>query len=346
MSEARQALSRIDWSQFTGPYPILALLLVVAEGGLGVWLATADAAIERIVAGALMVLVLLVVMYVLIRLAAGAPPERATGTVTPAEFPGSVEVVPEEVEQQELESLAPQEMAGPDGAYTIQRAPDGWTTQLLDWREWRAEVVGVRPEVAADAKLFEAFSDEKEILLLESPRRVTITPIPGETLLDGRAFPTGLATDIAPRLTIIPLDRAQPPTFTESPLEHNLLITLGAIAGQGTVTLRSFEVGQTKKGDRRTAIAEFAQQLEHVIVDGTPAEKVSVHILVIGVEGEVRDHVLQVHYPSVEGSPELAADLETLQRLASSFRPLHVASPEQVRQQYEERSAQRLKEFI
>jgi hypothetical protein len=181
--------------------------------------------------------------------------------------------------------------------------------------------------------LFPSAGQSPDILIFEREQQTSIIPIPGRTTIDGRKFPTALETLVPTQLSIIPFERAQPPLYVERPLEHNFLTFVGQILMGGVITATHLESGPIRGSGRRYLASELKQKVQDAIVNGKESKDVVVTIRVIGIEGELRDHLLMMRYTTVLGDPEAERDLQTLRDLVASFAPLKAVNVEEKRRQ-------------
>lgn len=252
-----------------------------------------------------------------------------------------------EATEKEIVSPESEKIAGPDGSYIIDEPPKEWVVGELTISEWINEGLRIT-DPSINENLFGAYSQAREIISIKSKRELSIIPIPGKTLIDGRKSLTALEIAILTRLSIIPIDRAQPPLYIERSLEHNLLTFVGQILNGGVVTLDGLIQGTIPKIQRRYMIARFRQKVEDAIINGEEGKNVIVNIAVIGMEGELRDHLLIMNYPtfSEDENPKLDQDFLILQSLVSSFRPLKVVNPDEKRMEIKNIADQNFKQFM
>ena len=331
--------SSVDPTKITGPYPLLASLLIVVEGLLGFWFFKAEGPIERSVAGILMTAILLAVIIAVIRIVERSK-LRVRGldtTITVARK----EATPEQISSPEREA-----MAGPDGSYLINRPPPDWTVEDLSLTEWAQRNIGIvvkekNKTPNADPEL------ENVVRVFRSPRVLGVLPIPGRTKLDGVRYPTALEVQMPTMLTVFRINRAQPPVYAERSLSHNFFTGVNAITASGLLTLRTLSSGTIAGSGRKYQKAEFSQRLEDVIVAGREGQSVDLNITVIGIESDLWDHMLMMHYPSgLSSVPGLDADLEALLALVNSFQPLKIINPELKRSELKREAEKKSKEFI
>jgi len=301
----------------SGPYQVMGLLLLVVESLLGYWLHKAGGAPERVFAGSLMTLVLLAVLYVV----ATRPKTAQTGlSIKP---PDKKEVTPAEVV-----APAPELMAGPDRSYLINRPPDDWKVDEVTMADWVSGALGVT-DPAAREKLFPSTSGSREILLLDRGRQTSVIPVAGRTTVNGRKVPSALETFAPTQLTILPIERYQPPFFAERPLEDSVLTFVGSMLNVGTISATHLESGILSVNGRHYVACELQQKVQDAIVNGKEGENVVLGVSVIGIQGELHDHLLIMKYTISQGDPELDRNFETLRGLVASFRPVKPANTDE-----------------
>ena len=330
--------SRIDPSKITGPYPLMALLLIALEGLLGFWLHAAGTSAERITAGILMTIVFGGVMTVIVLL--------REPRVTAVSLAGVQEVKPamREAEPAEAENPQADMIAGPDRSYILRRPPADWTVRELT----RAEYLAVALDVGVDTLPAElAKAGEPEILMFRSPRTATITPMPGVTRVDGRLLLTALQVPSSTSLAVLPLGRVQAPLFIERPFEHNFQAELSQVMNFGLLTLRRTDSGTLGPARRRFLSAELRQDLENAVIDGVQRAKASMNVSLIGIEGDTLDHLIISRYTSLTPSTsEFDEELRTIKQLIDSFQPIKLTNPAAATVKLREQGDVSYKEFV
>lgn len=334
--------SPIDPAKILGPYPLLAAFLLVIETLLGFWLFRAESSSERIVAGLLMVVIFGGFLFTVIRI--GQQDQSKTiapqglGVVTPAN---------EETTVQQIETPAPEKVIAPDRSYTIDRPPDEWTVREMTVAEWMGDNLGVQnPTVRQN--LLGGEGQEPEILVFQTRSLDYLVPIPGKTLIDGVRVPTALETPLLTQLAIVPADRAQPPFYVERPLVHNFFSTVAMIFSTNVLTLYNTWTGLIPNTQRQQIVAEFRQNVDHVLLNDQEVDRLAVSIVLFGVEGDIRDYILILRYPSLPDArnEKIEKDLEVMRSLIRSFRPVKVLNPEKQLQQYRQMAEQEFDTFI
>jgi len=328
-------LEKVDPSSITGPYQLFGLSLLVVEGLLGYWLFRAQGAGERSFTGLVMLLIFFALVYAVIRMTQVPPPQAET-LLKPPEG---------EATETEIASPAPETIPAPDRSYLINLPPEGWRVRELSSTDWYSEGMGIKDSAAKDWLLGSA-DQRREILVFEREKQISIIPIPGQTIIDGRKFPTALEVETPTQLAIIPIERAQPPLFVERPLEHNFLKFVGQILNSGVMTVRMSESGFIASTGRRYMTVELRQEIKNAIVNGREGQDVVTTVSVIGIQGELGDHLLITKYTTVPGDPNVERDLQTLKTLATSFRPLRIINVEEKRREIAALADKKFKELM
>lgn len=339
---AQPQRSSFDIGKITGPFPLLGAFLLIIEGLLGFWLYVAQSVAERIAAGSLMTVIFLVFLFVVLRLGTKEPAKvispEGLGEVTPAK---------EQITEKQIESLAPDDrFVAPDGSFTISTPPHDWIVREIAINDWRAEALGIS-DPALRQTLVEDSSQDGQVFIFESKRRFSVITLPGKTLIDGRKFPAADNMEVPFRLTVLPMDRAQPPLFIERPLEHNFVTQVAGILSIGVVTLQSIESGTVQNSKLRYWTAECRQNLQNVLIDGVEGS-VTTNLFVMAIEGELRDHLLMMNYPSMSTTADSVIEQNhaTLKSLVNSFRPLKILNPEKRREEIRRLADKKFDEFM
>jgi hypothetical protein len=325
-------------SRLSGKQLLIGILLFVVWAVLLTWMGVAQTSLERIVAGSLMGLILAGVLLSVGRLSSieSTTPSGPQGKNLQA---GQNPATPREIEAPPADMIA-----GPDRSYLIRKPPDDWVMQEMTMAEWilDAQDIAVRPQVSPPP-----VDTIRNIQVFRSPRKISIIPKPGQTKIDGRALPTALEVPVRVKLSILLLDRAQPPLFIERTLENNFVSVVGTAA-----TALPFRLGQLSSGTLPGSglpfrLAQFEQKLDDVLVNGKPGEAIEIRVVYLGIEGEIRDYLLVMNYAVQSSpSPESLKDLEILESLANSFRPLKTVNPAQTRQQMQSEADTRFKDLV
>lgn len=340
--------TKIDLSKITGPYPLLGTFLLVVEGLLGFWFFRAESAIERVVAGSLMTLLLGGFLLVVMRVVMRPKGEEVSGPIVPQGLGGKVTPAVEEATEEEIGSPQPQTIGAPDGSYIINKPPEDWIVRELTWADWISEGLRIT-DPSIKEKLREISPQVREILTFQPSGEMSVIPIPGKTTIDGRKFPTALEVLIPSRLAILPMDRAQPPLFVERSLTHNFLTVVGELLRIGVWTIHNrVSSGTIPNSQRPYLVAELRQEIEDAIVNGKEGKSVNSNTTVIGIEGELRDYLLIMNYPSLPAvdDPKLERNLQTIRSLVSSFRPLKIISPDEKRMEIKHMADQKFDEHM
>jgi hypothetical protein len=134
----KDIVNPIDPSKITGPYALLAVILLVLQVSIGVWFAAANSGTERIIAGLVFAALFLGFLYVLLRLQSFL--QRSSLNIT--EQPGEIsteDIGNEEVDQEQIEAPEPQLLTAPDGSFDIHEPPMDWEVKELTLNEWWRE---------------------------------------------------------------------------------------------------------------------------------------------------------------------------------------------------------------
>ena len=328
-------------SDITGPYPLLGAFLLIVESLLGFWIYLATSPVERIIAGVLMVGLLAGFLIVVGRM------QRSTISIPdPPNLPGRLTAGTEVATKQEIEAPEAEKIAGPDRSYLINKPPHRWTVRELTYAEFAGDQLNMDP--SARQTLLGADQGAREVLRFASAHDTVILPIPGRTVIDGRKLPTALTTVLPTRLTILPLERHTAPLFVERPLLHNFSILVGQVAAQGLMTLKEMRSGTLPNSQRQYYQAELRQEVRQANVDGKEGVDIDANITVIGIQGELKDHLLLLNYPSLPGShnPELDQDLADLLSLASSFKPLETLDAAERKRELNAKNEEAFDEYL
>jgi hypothetical protein len=338
--------SSIDPAKITGIYPFLGAFLVVVEGLLGYWFYLAGSAIERGIAGGAMVLLMVAALAgaVFVYLV-GVAAERnlfgmfkaPTGEATQAEI--SAAAGPAGAAGKAQAAAPPTDFyVGPDRSYVVNRPPAEWTIRELTQGEWVSRGLGVE----ADA---EAGDQPREVVVFAPDKVVSIIPKPGQTSVEGSRLLTALESVVPTELAIIPFDRAQPPLYYERTLETNVWAAVGQVLATGVFGTEYFKPGILDEDGRRYLLVGLKQDVKDAFVNGKDGQDVTVHIVFIGIQGDLRDFLLVVKYAEIPGRDnEWKANLEILDSLIESFRPATVDDAQ--KQAVEARAAQQLADSL
>jgi hypothetical protein len=317
--------TKVDLSSITGKYQLLALFLIVVEGLLGLWIGLAENTTERIIAGTLCTVLLIGFFVTLIILSKQQDsikgiPSTSLGTVSPAK---------REVTDSEIQSNQPDVLVAPDRSYIINRPPDNWIIHEMLLNEWLAWSFQIHdPDIKAKLKETNK-QEDRQIIILEAPQRLSVIPIPNHTAISSRKLYTALEFPIATRLSIIPMDRAYYPLFVELPLIHTFMTVVAEILGLGVLPIQNISTGKIHPSGREYISAEFYQDIENAIINQQDGQNIRNNTTVIGIKGEVLDYLLIMTYPSSlpESNDRVLYDLDILKSLVSSFKPLRTSDP-------------------
>lgn len=334
---------KFDISKITGAYQLLGAFLLVVEGVLTFWIYASENVVERIVAGILMTFIF---VYFLNVVRSMKSEEEVSTRISP---PGLDELaVAEEVTtEEEMEHLESQRIGAPDGSYTINKPPDDWVVQKSSLVEWISGTFQIT-DLSLIEKFFGKSLQGPDVLLLQSKRITSVIPIPGKTFISGRILPSALQVSIQTQLAIMPIDRHQPPFFIEFPFEHNFMLQVSGVLQSNLATLYNINSGTIKNSNLRYIQADFRQELEDAIVNGREEKSVNINIVIIGIEGELQDHLLFMNYPSIPEADnlEMEQDHETLQSIMNSFRPLKDINPDEKRDEIQNMADQKFEDFL
>lgn len=326
---------KIDLSSINGPYQLIGLSLLVVEGLLGYWLFRAESPLERGFTGLVMLLIFFGLIYAVIQI-------RKISHSEPQSL-----VKPPEGEATAIEIATPtqESIPAPDRSYLIDLPPNDWTVRELSSAEWIAEGMGIK-DLAAKEELLGSAEQRRDILVFEDRKHASIIPIPGQTLIDGRRSPSALEISAPTQLAILPIERAQPPLFVERPLEHNFLTLVGQITSAGLLHARQLEKGVIAKTGRRFMAVDLRQEIKNAIVNGKENQDVVITISVVGIEGELGDHLLIMKGYSIPGDRDTKENLRTLQGLITSFRPLKIVNAEEKKREISALADEKFNELV
>jgi hypothetical protein len=297
---------------------VLGLAVAAVAAVCLAWLALADSAIERGIAGGLVILCIAFLAVMLTRVAGPATPSTAVGATT-------VQVAQSEVAEQ-TQGTKGDQVVGPDGSFYVDRPPSDWKMLTLTMREFVAEELGTSDEVLVN-EAAGAWPDS-ELLVMRSPSVATLKPIPGRTKCWGRVLYSALINDIKLQFVVIPISRAQAPLFFSNTLEDNFIKSIGPFSFAGVTRLTRLESGRARDTGKRQWFAEFEQQLEDIEVNGAVSSSTTIRNSLWVVEGDIQDYFLRLTHTEVLGADADAIKkyAKTLSELAESFRPLGLSN--------------------
>jgi len=278
------------------------------------WLALADSALERGIAGIAALLCILVLAWGLFWVTRERAPSTSVGAMT-------VQVAQTEVVEDTIRSSG--QVSGPDGTYFyVGRPPDDWRVRTMTIREFIVEEMGTNDEVIVGQAT--GPWPEQEILVMQSPTAAKLRPRPAVTTCFGRELTTALITDIKLQFVVAPLIRAQAPLFVDGTLEENFVRAIAPFSMSGVVRMVRMDRGRAKATGKRQWFAEFEQQVENVDVNGILSPRLTIRNSVWAVEGDVHDYMLRLTHTDVVGaeSQDLVRLTRILSDLAESFTPL------------------------
>jgi hypothetical protein len=327
--------TNVDASKINNPFALSAVFLGVVETLLFLWFNRATDTTERIIVGSLMTLILLSVLFLIFKLAVNSNknnqvtfPKALDEKVTPAK----TEVSPEEIKVIKPNS---EKISGPEGTYTIDSPPNNWRVKVVSLNGLIKENLEINDQDTIEDMFGTSENDPKNILLLKTGSMIDAIPIPGTTIINGVMIPTALITRLPIQLAIIPMERLQPPLYTENSFEHNVFNFIGGMIRQSLLKMQSQVSGKIKESGREFIQVEILQELEHIDISINDqmikdCRRVLSHITTIAIKGDIIDHLLLMYYPTIEDKNIDAAfenDISTLKSLVSSFSPLKVTDP-------------------
>jgi hypothetical protein len=294
----------------------LAALGVIGVVGISLaWIALAQAAWERMVAGAGIVAGCLVFLVFVI--SQQSRPKPAPSTAVGAH---EVQVATTEVEVGVSElGLTVGLATGPNDPFLLDAPPPGWCVTRPPFREFVSQALQTTDKDVIDA--YAGQSSDLEMLVIESPSAVIVRPRPGQTTSFGRLLYTGLELPLKQALIVMPIPRAKAPLFIPENLASSFVRQIFPLCL--AATLVRMESGTTKTTGKQQWFAEFEQQVDDVMVDGRVASRITVRNSCWCVEGDFQDYFLRVTHLELEGVDDAGMSdvATTLGKLASSFRP-------------------------
>jgi|CXWL01.1.fsa_nt_gi hypothetical protein len=307
---------KFDPTTIKGPYPLLTIFLIAIEGILTLWLTLSNTSEERISVGIFMVVIFLAFLVVVVFIkrydvSKYIAPTGSDEKISPAE---------DEVTQDEIESPEPQQIADPYRRYVINKPPENWTIKQINFNDWKYDSIGIRDPKIKE-KLDKTELDE-DLFVLSSDVFYKLIPKPGLTKINGRIYYTALELSLKIELGIISLPRFNPPFYTEHDFENNTLDAAGGLSAVGMMVLKNNKSGIIQKSNRRYRLYEFHQEVEHVLINDQEQQKVTIIIILMGIEGETRDHLLFMKYPFFDSDTQLHNEIKLLYDLVNSFQPL------------------------
>lgn len=312
---------KIDPSKIKNPYQLLAVFLIVIETLLGYWMYQASFPYERIIVGILITIIFIVFLFKVVslrRLDSSVISPPGLDTITPAK---------NEVESTEIESTPEEQIAGPHGRYVIDKPPNNWDIKFINIDEWGLEMFDITdPNLKKQYSGTSPFSDD--ILHLSSKNKISILPETGKTLVNGRKFHTALEITIRTQLSILDVERFLPPTYVEGNLEHSVLTIVSGVTQLGLALPQKITSGLISN-KRQFYMYEFCQDIKNAKINGEDGKNCKIYIVILGIEGDVRDHFLVFRYGILESSDENDNDIETLSKLSDSFKPLKILNADE-----------------
>ncbi len=324
----------INPSKINNLYSLLSVFLIVVEGVIVLWISKAEGSLERIIAGitgvVLFIIFLILVLNSKREHEINIPTIIDKGDIIDA-AKGIIrwsDISEDQIKKETMSNNIPR-MGGIDGLYTIAKPPSDWIIDELSHIEWLAEFQKMDLEIAR--QIYPSFIENfNKVLRLKSYKDISILPIPGKTIIDGRNYPSALEILCTPRLSILSLDKYPYPFYKERSLEYHFIINVSQLLGLGVLSIRKSPSSLVTNTNREVKIVELKQELENVFVNNEMVERVDNNIALIGIEGDLKDQLLLINYlsyPKLEESQE-NFDFQTLQNLIRSFQPVELVNKE------------------
>lgn len=324
---------KVDILKIKGPYPILALFLLLIQGFLGTWFYQAESELERIISGICMTILMGLFLFIVLKI---RQTEILSKSISLEGFSGNVTPAKAEATEQEINSPEVEIIASSDATFTINKPPNNWIVKELTLADYMGESLSITDKKVKDEMANSLKIDLLDkVLTLKSKNITYVIPIPGVTIINGRKTLTALEFPIFTRLSILSINRFQPPLYYERSLQYNVYQFIMPVLNTGTANLRKLSTGKLKNGGRNFLTMEIYQELEDAKINGSDGRDVESHITLIGIEGELQDHLLIMNYPTFTKNAELQhdEDIKILKSLVDSFRPLKIIEPENKFQQ-------------
>jgi hypothetical protein len=342
-------LKNVDPSKINNPFSLSAVFLLAVEGLLGYWLSRATDSTERIIAGSLMTLIFLPFLFLIFKLAL-----NKTQSDSPRVLDEKLTPASKEVSVEEIKVITAEKMSGPQSTYTINTPPATWKTRTVSLAGLINENLDIQDPESIKQIFGTLTNNAENILLLKSNRKVEVIPIPGKSIINGVMIPTALITKFSIQLAIIPLERLQPPFYSENSFEHNVYNFVGEIIKVGLLKFQSQQFGKIIDSGREFLQVEMLQELEHIdmnIDEQTikDCSKVQYHSNVIAIKGDIIDHLLVMQYPTFDNNNSfnfLENDISVLKSLISSFSPLKISDPVKLINEIKEKGKLNYESFL
>jgi len=308
----------VDPKNVTSIFGLLTVFLLVFEGMLGFWLFIAGDSSERIVAGLLMTTVLIVFLFLIFKLY-----QLGHNKLRPPGFPEGLTPAKKEVLPEDINKELVEKVAGVEGTFRINRPPESWYVKQVSMNELLMENLEIKDENMIDNLFGTVNKENRNISFFKSKKDISVIPIPGESKILGRNIPTAIESKVNTQLAIIPLERSDGPLFIEFPLVHNVLKFAHEVSHASAIKITHVNSGNIEKSFKEYVQVEMIQDLEDVEVDGELVEAIQVNINVIGIKGDLTDHLLLMRYPTYKSKDgkKMEEDLEILKSLVNSFEP-------------------------
>jgi hypothetical protein len=316
-----------------GTITFFALSLLLIEAGLGTWIFRASNQPERIVAGLLMVvaLVLVTAMGLLLEKIRQAQP---IASQPPPEFR---KLDNEGIAKEEIEREDPDRIGAPDGSYQIGKPPNDWSYhQVASLQDLILELTGLRvpPEVT------EKMPRVGSIVVFRYKEDAVVTPIFGKTKVNGRRIPLLLSTPARRGLQILTVPRRQPPFYAEHSLADSLISLTAQQVQSGAMSLTSIAPGKLPKTNRDMVIAQLEILFEDVFINGKEVPSLASVTTISAIKGDIFDYIISASNLRIGPGKDLEADQveADLGEIFKTFRPLAVVNPAKIERDDRERA--------
>lgn len=336
---------KIDIKDVKTLIQLLAVFLIISEALMALWFLKAESAIERALAGTLFAILMIIFLAVayylaksdkfLIPQAEGLPPLK----INPELPSTSAPTLPK-----------PHQIIGPDKSYTINKPPEDWIMQEMNFEEWVSQNISSKPETLREIlpQLGDPNLKIRDILQFRSPKIVSIVPVPGITTINGIRWPTALENQISSSITILPMNRYFNSNFSENSFIHKFITVVGQSLSSGIISLVKFEEQTNVSSKQTIRLAQTRQEIRNAIVNGTAGKNIDGYSAIYGIEGETQEHLIIFRYvkDSDTADPLFDKDLETMTALFKSFQPAQPIDPDQNKRELGIRFKTNLKKWI
>ena len=339
MADAKLPFDLKDVRNFPTALVALFALVWLVIGG---WFALADSAVERSVAGVLFATMFLAALGALFfrPTERDVPAAAATGGLDP-------KTVREGASSERINAPHEDELPAPDGSYLIMRPPPDWE---IDEREF-ADLLRDenRAQFGTDQNPFQVpalMARAGKAQVFRAPNAVTVAASGARTLMHGRQGFSWIGAELRSEIYVVPFEREQPPYFVDFPFPHMALQRLIGALATGFV-LQRLEFGKLDRDGAPVMVAEATVTLDNVLVNGRPATSLRRTSRMVATRGVVRDYVIAfVDYAYEADGRGYAGELETMQAILASFRPLKVANVDAKRAERRQHADAAFAEFM